>query len=81
MNLLTIIYIIGALAFGFLIGTMFEIFADSEEFRRLNHKIHRLELELAEAKKQPEIIEIYDKWTVNATEPKEEISFPNTDGI
>lgn len=61
MTLLTIIYIIGALAFGFLIGTMFEIFADSEEFRRLNRKIQRLELEkqaLLEGK--TEVIEIID---------------------
>ena len=68
MNLLTIIYIIGALAFGFLIGTMFEIFADSEEFRRLNHKVRRLELEntaLREGK--TEVIEIID----NRTTPEE----------
>ncbi len=68
MNLLTIIYIIGALALGFLIGATFEIFADSEQIRKLNHRIQRLELEnqgLREGK--TEVIEIID----NRTTPEE----------
>ena len=68
MNLLTIIYIIGALALGFLIGTTFEIFVDSEQLRKLNHKVQRLELEkqaLLEGK--TEVIEIID----NRTTPEE----------
>lgn len=68
MNLLTIIYIIGALALGFLIGATFETFADSEQLRKLNHRIQRLELEnqaLREGK--TEVIEIID----NRTTPEE----------
>ena len=47
---------------------MFEIFVDSEEFRKLNHRVQRLELEntaLREGK--TEIIEIID----NRTTPEE----------
>jgi hypothetical protein len=46
-----------------------------EENRRLRNA-----LEKERTKKKTEVIEIYDKWTVNASEP-EEITFPNKTGF
>ena len=81
MNGLTIIYIIGALAIGFLVGIIVELMIDSQTVRDLQEQNRKLRLEVAQAKKKPEVIEIYDKWNVNAKEPDEEITCPNTSGF
>lgn len=81
MNGLTIIYIIGALAIGFLVGIIVELMIDSQTVRDLQEQNKKLRLEVAQAKKNPEVIEIYDKWNVNAKEPDEEVTFPNTSGF
>ena len=81
MNGLTIIYIIGALAIGFLVGIIVELMIDSQTVRDLQEQNRKLRLEVAQAKKNPEVIEIYDKWNVNTKEPDEEITFPNTSGF
>lgn len=71
----------GALGLGFLIGASVEVFIDAEQIRKLNHTIDRLKLEnKALMERKTEVIEIYDKWNVNAEEPKE-VSFPNTNGF
>lgn len=81
MNGLTIIYIIGALAIGFLVGIIVELMIDAQTVRDLQEQNKKLRLEVAQAKKNPEVIEIYDKWNVNTKEPDEEITFPNTSGF
>lgn len=81
MNGLTIIYIIGALAIGFLVGIIVELMIDAQTVRDLQEQNKKLRLEVAQARKNPEIIEIYDKWNVNTKEPDEEITFPNTSGF
>ena len=81
MNGLTIIYIIGALAIGFLVGMVVELMIDTQTVRDLQEQNRKLRLEVAQAKKNPEIIEIYDKWNVNTKEPDEEVTFPNTSGF
>ena len=53
---------------------------DSEAIRELQDNNRKLKLELEQSKKEPEIIEIHDKWNVYATE-QEEITFPNTQGF
>lgn len=80
MNGLTIIYIIGALAIGFLVGIIVELMIDAQTVRDLQEQNRKLRLEVAQAKKNPEVIEIYDKWNVNTKEP-DEVTFPNTSGF
>ena len=80
MNGLTIIYIIGAGAVGLIVGMIVEMIIDSEAIRELQDNNRKLKLELEQSKKEPEIIEIHDKWNVYATE-QEEITFPNTQGF
>lgn len=62
MNGLTIIYIIGALAVGFLFGMILELIIDSKTIRELQEDNHRLRLlnEQISAEKNVEIIEIND---------------------
>ena len=62
MNGLTIIYIIGALAVGFLFGMILELIIDSRTIRELQEDNHRLRLlnEQISAEKNVEIIEIND---------------------
>ena len=62
MNGLTIIYIIGALAVGFLFGMILELIIDSKTIRELQEDNHRLKLlnEQISAEKNVEIIEIND---------------------
>ena len=74
MNGLEIIYCVGSLAIGVIIGMVIELMIDSETIRELQNDNRKLKLELEQEKKSPEIIEIYDKWNVNAKEP-EEIDF------
>ena len=80
MNGLGIIFGIGAFALGLVVGMVVELFTENEIYIQLKSENRRLKAELQEAKKEPEIIEIYDKWNVNTKEP-EEISFPNTNGF
>lgn len=68
MDGMTIIYLIGALGLGFLFGTVFEVFVDSNEIRKLVKQNDRLKMEneaLMNGKK--EVIEIID----NRTTPEE----------
>ena len=56
------------MALGFLIGTTFEIFVDSEQIRKLHHRVELLEMENEGLKKnRTEVIEIID----NRTTPEE----------
>ena len=70
MNLLTIIYLIGALAVGFFLGIVFEYFIDVQMIRVSQEECRRLRLKLAQAKKVQrvehiETIEIVDNRTSN----------------
>lgn len=70
------------MALGFLIGIVTEIVTENRinyELREENRRL-RNALEKERTKKKTEVIEIYDKWTVNASEP-EEITFPNKTGF
>ena len=78
MNGLQIVYIIGALALGFLIGMITELFTENEIYTQLREENRELKRELEQAKKRPEVIEIVDKWSVTSPE---EVSFPNTEGF
>ena len=82
MNALQIIYLVGATAIGFLIGTIVELFVDNAYLITVEKEKDRLKLELEEARKvkQPEVIEIVDPWAVGAKVP-DEVSFPNKDGF
>ena len=62
MNGLTIIYIIGALAIGFLFGMILELIIDSKTIRELQEDNHRLRLlnEQISAERDVKIIEIND---------------------
>ena len=70
------------MALGFLIGIVTEIVTENRinyELREENRRL-RNALEKERAKKKTEVIEIYDKWTVNSSEP-DEITFPNKTGF
>ena len=59
--MLTVIYVIGASAVGFLVGIIVEVAIDAEQIRTLNAKISKLEMEnqaLIDGK--VEVIEIVD---------------------
>ena len=80
MNGLGIIFAIGAFAIGLVVGMVVELVIENEIYIQLRAENKRLKTELAEAKKKPKIIEIYDKWNVTSEEQKE-ITFPNTQGF
>lgn len=62
MTALTIIYSVGALGLGFLIGMSIQAFIDSEQMRKLIKRNDRLKLENeALMNGQTEVIEIVDK--------------------
>lgn len=67
MTALTIIYIIGALAVGFLIGMILELVIDAQTIRELqedNRRV-RMELELIQKeKRQPQTVEILDRRSI-----------------
>lgn len=73
---------IGALALGFLIGMISELVAENRinyDLREENRRL-RIALQKERAKKR-EVIEIYDKWSINGERPDEEITFPNKSGF
>lgn len=62
MTALTVIYSIGALALGFLLGMVLQVFIDSDQIRRLIKINDRLKLENeALMNGKTEVIEIVDK--------------------
>ena len=62
MNLLEIIYILGAGAVGFLVGIIVELCIDTDNIRALQEKNHKLELmnEALRKELKHEVIEIID---------------------
>ena len=62
MNALEIIYLIGALAIGFMFGIIVELMIDTTTIRELQEKNRKLTLENAQLRKEAkhEIIEIVD---------------------
>lgn len=62
MNALEIIYLIGALAIGFMFGIVVELMIDTTTIRELQEKNRKLTLENAQLRKEAkhEIIEIVD---------------------
>jgi hypothetical protein len=82
MNGLEIIYLIGALAIGFLVGMIVEMFCENGVVYDLKEENRRLQEALQKEKaKKREVIEIYDKWSINGERPDEEITFPNKSGF
>ena len=82
MNGYEILIAFGGVALGFLIGIVTEIVTENRinyELREENARLIRA-LQKERAKKKTEVIEIYDKWTVNSSEP-DEITFPNKTGF
>lgn len=66
MNLLTIIYLLGVFAVGFITGVTVELFIDAEQIRRLNNHIDKLKLENeALINGKTEVIEIVDNRTTS----------------
>ena len=65
MNLLEVIYILGAGAVGFLVGIIVELCIDTDNIRDLQEKNHKLELENEALRKKAkhEVIEIIDNRT------------------
>lgn len=62
MTALTVIYSLGALALGFLLGMVLQVFIDSDQIRRLIKRNDRLKLENeALMNGKTEVIEIVDK--------------------
>lgn len=62
MTALTVIYSLGALALGFLLGMVLQVFIDSDQIRRLIKRNDRLQLENeALMNGKTEVIEIVDK--------------------
>jgi len=82
MNGLEIIYLIGALAIGFLVGMIVEMCCENGVVYDLKNENRRLQEALQKEKaKKREVIEIYDKWSINGERPDEEITFPNKSGF
>jgi hypothetical protein len=82
MNGLEIIYLIGALAIGFLVGMIVEMFCENGVVYDLKEENRRLQEALQKEKaKKREVIDIYDKWSINGERPDEEITFPNKSGF
>lgn len=71
MNALEIIYLCGAMAVGFIAGMIVELMIDAQTIRELQEHNRKLKLELAQSRKQPEIIEITDPWAVSSKVPEE----------
>ena len=71
-----VLYIVGALVFGFLIGLIVEMICDNDLVYQLRKENDRLRSALEKAKKEPEVIEIVDK-----RQAPDEITFPNTNGF
>lgn len=70
------------MAIGFLIGMIVELFFENDEFYKLKEDNRRLSVALQkERAKKREVIEIYDKWSINGEKPEEEITFPNKSGF
>ena len=82
MNGLEILIGFGGVALGFLIGMITELITENRINYELREENRRLSNALAKerAKKKTEVIEIYDKWSVNSSEP-DEITFPNKTGF
>lgn len=73
---------IGALALGFLIGMISELVAENRINYDLREENRRLRIALQKERvKKREVIEIYDKWSINGERPDEEITFPNNSGF
>ena len=72
MNGLTLIYMIGALAIGLLIGMIIELFIDAETIRELQRKNEKLSLENEQLRREApyEVVEIVDKRTAWADDIK-----------
>ncbi|MBQ1296330.1 MAG: hypothetical protein IIY21_19950 [Clostridiales bacterium] len=69
MTALTIIYIIAALAVGFLIGMILELVIDAQTIRELQEDNRRVKMELEllqKEKKQPQTVEILDRRSIDA---------------
>lgn len=63
MNSLTLIYLIGALALGFLAGMILELIIDAQTIRELqedNRRLRLLNQQITEKKDRVEVIEIND---------------------
>ena len=82
MNGYQILITVGALAIGFLVGMIVEMFCENGIVYELKEDNRRLSIALQKerAKKKTEVIEIYDKWSVNSSE-SDEITFPNKSGF
>lgn len=68
MTALTIIYIIAALAVGFLIGMILELVIDAQTIRELQEDNRRVKMELEllqKEKKQPQTVEILDRRSID----------------
>jgi len=67
MTALTIIYIIAALAIGFLIGMILELVIDAQTIRELQEDNRRVKMELEmiqNEKTQPQTVEILDRRSI-----------------
>lgn len=60
MNLLEIIFSVGALAIGLIMGMVIELMIDAETIRDLQDHNRKLRLENEQLKREPEVIEILD---------------------
>lgn len=67
MTALTVIYIIAALAVGFLIGMILELVIDAQTIRELQEDNRRLKMELEmiqNEKREPQTVEILDRRSI-----------------
>lgn len=65
---MTVIYIIGALAVGFLIGMILELVIDAQTIRELQEDNRRVKMELEliqKEKRQPQTVEILDRRSID----------------
>lgn len=90
MNGLTILYVVGACLFGFIIGMLLEMFYDNEILFKVRSENEKLRSDneklrsdneilcsaLEKAKKTPEIVEIIDK-----RQTPTNFTFPNNSGF
>ena len=84
MNLLEIIFSVGALAIGLIMGMVIELMIDAETIRDLQDHNRKLRLENEQLKREPEVIEILDNRSDYEMPHYEDIvdfTFPNTEGI
>ena len=82
MNGFQILITVGALAIGFIVGMIVEMFCENGVVYDLKEENRRLSVALQkERAKKREVIEIYDKWSINGERPDEEITFPNNSGF